>query len=165
MELFKDDSEYRNFLWYTKRHLIKAEEDKIGEAFGTLFEKVDMLQYCLMPNHFHFLLRQRTMTGMEELMKKISVPYCLYFNKKYDRVGPIFQSTYKAVLIKDSAQLLTVSKYIHMNPSDICENPSEYPYSSYSEYLQPKDTTWLETSTISALFETPEDYKRFVESG
>ena len=62
-------------------------------------DQIELLAYCLMPNHFHFLIRQTTDRGIAEFMQSLVLKYVMYFNKKYKRVGSLFQSRYKTVLI------------------------------------------------------------------
>lgn len=75
--------------------------------------------FCLMPNHFHLLLEQTRDTGIITFMKKLGTGYAMYFNKKYNRVGPLFQGRFKAVHIKEESHLLHLPLYIHLNPLDL----------------------------------------------
>ncbi|MDP2638644.1 MAG: transposase [Candidatus Azambacteria bacterium] len=80
---------------------------------------VDILAFCLMPNHYHLLLRQRAENGITEFMRKLGAGYVNYFNLKHQRVGPLFQGRFKAVLIDDESQFLYIPFYIHLNPLDL----------------------------------------------
>ena len=82
---------------------------------------VEILVFCLMPNHFHLLLRQIKEKGIERFMQKQGTGYTNYFNKKYERSGALFQGRFKAVLVEDDAQLLHLPYYIHCNPIDLIE--------------------------------------------
>lgn len=84
----------------------------------------------------------------------------MYFNLKYDRVGPLFQSRYKASIINNDPYLIHISRYIHLNPSDY-EN---YKYSSYQSYLGENTYPWLKISKILDLFKNS-DYEEFVKLG
>lgn len=79
---------------------------------------VEILCFCLMPNHYHFLLRQLVDGGVTEFMRKIGTGYTNYFNTKYDRVGALFQGKFKAVHVEDQSHLLYLPHYIHLNPLD-----------------------------------------------
>lgn len=70
-------------------------------------------------------------------MKSLQTAYGVYFNKKYDRVGPVFSGRYKSIIVQKDDYLTQVSKYIHLNPvkAGLCQNPVDYPYSSYREYV------------------------------
>lgn len=109
---------------------------------------VKILAYCIMPNHFHLLLQQIRDHGIPLFMQKIGTGYTMYFNKKYDSRGHIFQGRYQAVHITDANHLLHTSLYIHLNPikkrddlvikMDLTEDQLKkavyYPWSSFSEY-------------------------------
>jgi len=80
---------------------------------------VEIMAFCLMPNHFHLFVRQRTENGVPLFMKKMGTGYTQYFNKKYARTGVLFQGKYKAGLVKSDAHFLHLPYYIHANPLDI----------------------------------------------
>lgn len=87
----------------------------------------------------------------------------MYFNKKYNRVGSLFQGIFKAIDIDDENYLIWVSRYIHRNPDKF----SNYPYSSYSDYLRKRKTDWLNTNIISDYFSPSRfrqipNYQKFV---
>ena len=89
----------------------------------------------------------------------------MYFNKKYERVGSLFQGVFKAVDIDNENYFLWVSRYIHRNP----ENFRSYQYSSYDDYLGKRQTSWLDTKIILDIFSSSEskkvkNYQSFVES-
>lgn len=80
---------------------------------------VEILVFCLMPNHFHLMVKQKTENGITEFMRKIGTGYTNFFNLKYKRVGPLFQGKYKIILIKDEPQFIHLPFYIHSNPLDL----------------------------------------------
>ncbi len=99
---------------------------------------IDILSHTLMPNHFHLILWQKNLDPINEFMRYLQVAYAMYFNKKYKRVGPIFQNRFKAKVIKDDAYILQLMKYIHRNPLAILgknQPLSNYRWSSYPKYL------------------------------
>jgi putative transposase len=111
-----------------------------------------------MGNHLHMLIYQREEHAITALMKSILVAYTIYFNKKYKRRGALFESTYKAVLIREDAQLMHISRYIHLNHSSY----SKWRYSSYLDYLikQPRD--FVRPAPILDLFTSKKQYEEFV---
>ena len=123
--------------------------------------------YCLMPNHFHLLIKQLEENGTSHFMRKISDSYTRYFNTKYDRVGSLFQGVFKAKLIETDEYLLQLSKYIHRNPFPLDEWEGKiYPYSSYNYYLTGNSHPFCDTSFISSYFSNTNQnvtYKAFVE--
>ncbi len=79
---------------------------------------VDILAYCLMDNHFHLMVRQKTDNGITEFMRKLGTGYTNYFNSKYKRNGALFQGKFKSILIKNDSHLMYLPIYIHLNPLD-----------------------------------------------
>lgn len=108
---------------------------------------------------------------MESFMRSIATRYSSYFNKKYDRVGPLFQGRYKAVLVNNDRYLLHLSRYIHLNPSEYT-NDLVKAYSSYADYLDLRRTSWIKPDIILKFFNEKtileitkvNSYKSFVEN-
>ncbi|MFY9457499.1 MAG: transposase [Candidatus Spechtbacterales bacterium] len=116
---------------------------------------VEILAFCLMPNHFHLLLRQVKDGGISLFMQKVKGGYAAYINKKYDRTGSLFQSHFKAVDIENDYQLNTIFSYIHTNPCQLTEplwktaglrdekkalaTLNSYRWSSYLDYIGKKN--------------------------
>lgn len=128
---------------------------------------VAIICYCLMPNHFHFLVRQLKENGISKFMGQISNSYTKYFNTKYQRVGPLLQGAFKAVRVESEEQLIHVSRYIHLNPvvSGLVDNLEEHQWSSYLEYIKPI-STFCSINEILGFFGSneKEKYKKFVEA-
>lgn len=134
---------------------IPVSEDKLVEIFV----------YCLMPNHFHLLVKQLKDNGISIFLSQLSNSYTKYFNTKYKRVGPLLQGAFKAVLIENDPQFLHTSRYIHINPvvSGIVKNLEEYPWSSYKEYTG-KGNVLCSTNEILDFFPIKDKYKEFLEN-
>ena len=92
--------------------------------------------YCLMDNHVHMLIKEQTI-GLSDIMKSVNVSYAGYFNRKYDRVGPLFQGRYRSENIEDENYFLAVARYIHQNPmkAGMVTTPELYKWSSYRDYM------------------------------
>lgn len=142
--------------------------------------KVDILCYCLMPNHFHFLLKQCSDIPIAIFMNTIQLGHAKFFNTKYDRVGPLFQGRFKAKVIDTDEYLLQISAYIHRNPvahsidsgnlmdsrNRIRERLRTYRYSSYREYLGLEKVKISNSDTILSYFSKTNprlSYEAFVE--
>ena len=80
---------------------------------------VDILAFCLMPNHYHLLISPRSEKAVSEFMKKVNIGYAKYFNQKYKRKGTLFEGRYKSVLISREKHFLHLPYYIHANPLDL----------------------------------------------
>lgn len=134
--------------------------------------RVNILAYCLMPNHFHFLLQQRLEGGVQEFMSSLSNSFTRAFNTQYNRKGQLFLNRFQAVPISSVEQLLVASRYIHLNPiaSAIVAKPHQlhtYPWSSYKHYFSRnrQTTALVSTQPILTYFgNNPEHYRDFVES-
>lgn len=125
---------------------------------------VEIICFCLMPNHFHFLLKQLTDGGITEFISKLSNSYTKYFNAKTRRVGPLLQGEFRSVLTESNEQLLHLSRYIHLNPSvsGLADNLEKYPWSSYLEYIGLNPKQICSKKIILDQFKTPKHYQEFV---
>lgn len=125
---------------------------------------VEIICYCLMPNHFHFLIRQIREGGISTFMSQISNSYTKYFNTKYQRVGALLQGPFKAVHVETDEQLVHLSRYIHLNPivSGLVKRLRTHKWSSYSEFIN-QTSIFCSISEILNFF-PKSNYKEFVES-
>lgn len=139
---------------------------KIMESIKTLENKlVDILAFCLMPNHFHFLLRQKIEKGITTMLRNFQNSYAKYFNTKSERSGALFQSMFKAVIIETDEQLIHVARYIHLNPSTAyiikdSSNLENYHWSSFPEYINNSDGL-ADKKELFSYFKSVEDLKKF----
>ena len=179
--IFLDDQDYRVFLHLLKYYLSPQDDSKIHplanlESFtlirprplANLEKEINLLAFCLMPNHFHLLIQQITQDGMSKLLRRLLTTYAMYFNRRYDRVGHLFQSIYKAVLVDKDEYLLHLSRYIHLNPVELTGlNLVSYPYSSYPYFLRRKRANWVKPDFILDYFESSKNklssYQKFIE--
>ena len=172
--IFRDDHDYKTFLYLIRKYLEPGFKERRytpkGEEYfvepNHVYNEVELIACCLMTNHFHLLLFQKTLKGMTKLMSRLQTNYATYFNQKYQTQGSPFQDTYKAVAVKTEEHLVHLSRYIHLNPSEIIgAQPLEsYPHSSYSFYVNPNSrSVWLKPEKILNLFTTPGGYQSFVE--
>jgi len=130
--------------------------------------EVEIIAYCLMPNHYHFLLRQTTKNGILNFIRLTTNSYSKYFNIKNKRKGGLFEGRFSAVRVENEKQLIHLSRYIHLNPysgfvvKDL-KKILTYPYSSLKEYLDDKGSAgFCQKELIFAYFKTPKAYKEFV---
>ena len=143
-----------------------SKRQKLQESFWG--EKlVSIMCYCLMPNHFHFMLRQEVDGGISKFLSLFLNSYTRYFNTKNDRVGQLFLDTFKNVLVEREEQLLHLSRYIHLNPfSSLIVNSLEdlykYDWSSLGEYIGGSEDHICEKEMILSSFKTKESYKSFI---
>lgn len=187
--IFVDAMDYSVFLDYLKTYLLPkdknlsdkltypnldpGERQKILKALrmNNFHGEISLVAYCLMPNHFHLLIKQNEANSIDRFMNSFLTRYVMYFNKKYKRVGPLFQDVYKAVLVESDEQLLHLTAYIHRNPvhyegDPLYESLHKWP-SSYADYIGIRQTEWLESKEILAYFSENNpslSYRGFVET-
>lgn len=124
---------------------------------------VEILGYCLMPNHFHLLIKQIEEGGITEFARKFGDSYTKYYNIKHNRVGHLFQGEFKAVLVQTDDQLIHLLRYIHLNPivAGLTDDLINYPWSSHQEYLN-KSEILCNIQPILPFFKTEQSYKKFL---
>jgi len=127
---------------------------------------VDIVAYCLMPTHFHFILRQKKDDGITKFIGDLCNSYTRYFNNKYDRRGPLWQGRFKRIEVDSNEQLIDLTRYIHLNPvaAGLVKNPEEWKCSSYGEYITPDQIENPICNYEDLLDINPEEYKSFVLS-
>lgn len=171
--IFEDASDYKTFLHYLKIYLTPPEILRrelpllrINLVNANQSEDLTLLAFCLMPNHFHLLLTQRAKDAITKFMRQLTTAYTMYFNRKYLRVGALFQGVFKACLVDRDEYLAHLSRYIHLNPVDINASIDEFQWSSYPYYLERLNSPWVNTKLILDYFlqnNPRSDYKNFVE--
>lgn len=108
-----------------------------GEQASDPTPLVDIVAYCLMPNHFHLLLKENQSGGVSKFLSKVSNSYTKYFNSRHKRSGSLFKGRFKSAKIDDS-QLQDIARYIHLDPfvKKIVRDINNFPFSSYYELTQ-----------------------------
>ena len=156
-----------------KNDLFLEDEDKeyFLQVLADKKEPCDFLlpAYCLMDNHVHMLIKEQTIE-LPDIMKSVNVTYAGYFNRKYDRVGPLFQGRYRSEDIEDENYFLAVARYIHQNPmkAGVVSAPELYKWSSYSDYINiDKQNKLADTGIILEMFgyergNVSEEFKNFM---
>jgi len=143
---FNDENDVFNVAYYFNLQTKEIESQHLETERKPRKLLVEILIFTLMPNHFHLLLRQKKEKGIVRFMQKLGTGYTNYFNKKYERVGSLFQGRFKAVLIKEESHFLHLPYYIHSNPLDLNYGSStpidwleNYRWSSYLDYIGQKN--------------------------
>lgn len=171
MPIFLSSFDYRRFLKTAFFYQIDGSKPRFSN-FNAAIDKLDeskkiveIISFCLMPNHFHFLLRQERDGGLVEFVRKLSNSFAKYFNTKNERIGPLFQGEFKAVHVTSDEQLIHLSRYIHLNPivSHVVSDSSFYKWSSYLEYVGfDGGTSRCLKDAVLGFFKSASDYKKFV---
>lgn len=142
------------------------QEEVLNSSEGGKKIRVNILGFCLMPNHYHLLCRQEQGGGISKFVSQLQNSFTRYYNLKRQKKGYLFEGQFRAVRIEDDQQLLHVSRYIHLNPytSFVVKTFDElgnYPWSSLSEYLTARKG-FCQTEIVAAFFKNPASYKRFL---
>jgi putative transposase len=152
-------------------HFKQLQIEQKDEIFRSLQREnnihVEILSFCLMNNHFHFLLKQKTSNGIATFMSNIQNGYAKYYNKKINRTGPLFQPMFKAVRVETDEQLLHVSRYIHLNPSTgylvTIDYLPNYPWSSLSSYIEKSHRySFINSQMVLSLLGPKTNYREFL---
>lgn len=120
----------------------------------------ELLTYCLMPNHVHFEIKDNLQ--LSDIMKSLNISYSSYFNKKYERVGHLFQNRYFSKPIETESYLLELHRYIHQNPIKAgISSLQNYRWSSYRTYIYEEDDKVTDVELIKSYFSNTSELKKF----
>jgi len=179
--IFLDKHDYDHFmlLLYLCNSSRSITLRDIGKTFDRGETITDIGAYCLMPNHFHILIREKIEGGTSLYMKKLLTGYAMYFNKKYKRTGHLFENTFKSSYAGSDNYLKYLYAYIHLNPVKLIDKnwktkPSkstkvmlkyafDYLYSSLQEYdnlTESKDKLITNSGPFPRYFSNPVDHKK-----
>ena len=133
------------------------------KRYATEF-KLTMIAYCLMPNHYHFLLRQDANHAAGLLPQRVFNSYSKAYNKRYKHSGTLFEDNYKVKLISKSSHLLHLCRYIHGNPvkDGLVPDPGDWPYSNYLEWIGERNGILVDHDFIESQFDNAQEYKKFL---
>lgn len=123
-----------------------------------------VIAYCLLPNHYHFLLRQDGQTPAGELPKRVFGGYSRAVNRRYGWSGTLFEGRYKARHVGDDDYLRHLCRYIHANPvlAGLVRRPEDWPYSNYREWIGRRQGKLVDRHFVADLFPDPAAYTQFV---
>lgn len=175
----KDYQRTLEIIWYYQNqnpplsysHFLRLPIKQKSEILERLKNKekflVEIIALSLLPNHFHFLLKQTQENGVSIFMSNLTNSYTRYFNTKNKRTGPLFQGKFKATMVETDEQLFHLSRYIHLNPYTSyvvkkLKDLKDYPYSSLPEYLGRSRANFFQKEIVLNQFKNVNSYKRFV---
>jgi putative transposase len=174
-KIFNNDSEHLRMKEAAKYYKINKPLVKFSQRECKSMEKpvivqrgvkelVQIICYCIMPTHVHFVLKQLIDKGISVFMGNLLNSYSRYFNIKHNRKGHLWEERFKEVLVKTDEQLLHLTRYIHLNPvtAYIVNKPEDWKWSSYLEYVSDNKDGICKYDNIVDI--KPEEYKEFVEN-
>ncbi|MGH7195649.1 MAG: transposase [Candidatus Saccharimonadales bacterium] len=157
---FLSEDDYTVFVSLFKRYLsVDNPKNLSRHKYPNYHNQLELLAYALMPNHLHLFVYQSHEFAIREFMRSLLTSYSMYFNKTYKRVGPVFQSRYRASRITDDAYLQHISRYIHLNPRDWQSSNK----TSLDFYTGKRQADWAMPDRILELFDGRQDYLNFVK--
>lgn len=187
--IFEEDKDYLRFIHslydFNDKHytLPYGRISKNIANFKTISRQllVNILGFCLMPNHFHLVLQQLIDGGITKFMRKLGTGYTMYFNLKYKRSGALFQGKFKGIIVENDDYFLHLSRYIHLNPIGLIQPDwkqegikdwynvehflKAYRWSSFLDYIGIKNFPSItQRDFLLKYFKDETSYKKFVES-
>ena len=123
-----------------------------------------VIVYCIMPNHYHFLLRAEADNAISPFLRRLFNGYVQAFNRQQKRSGTLFEGRARSVLVKSESHVLHLCRYIHLNPVEakLVAQPGDWPYSNYLDWIGRRNGKLKDEAFIREYFPTPEAYQRFV---
>ena len=125
---------------------------------------VDIIAYCLMPNHYHLLVYLTT-DRFSKLMQAFTLSYAKAINNRYQKVGSLFQGRFQAIHVDREEYLLHLTRYIHLNPvcANIVEKAEDWEFSSYQEYIDLRHGSLPKIDRVRSQFNSADTYRNFLE--
>jgi putative transposase len=148
--LFQDNEDYKKCINLLQKYIKQSE--------------FSIISYCLMPNHYHILLLQKTDINFSQTSNKIWYVYTCYYNKKYNRKGTLFSNKLQHICVSNENYLLKLSAYIHLNPvkANFVEEPNLWEWSNYLDMVGRRNDQLIDTHFMRTYFKSSNEYERFV---
>lgn len=166
MDLLNDDHDGLMIEWrdYKKSKSEAKLDDFLKLGFRKREPVVEIIAYCLNPNHYHFILKQVADKGIENFMHKIGISYTKYFNKKNKRSGALFQGKFKATHIDSNEYLLYLSTYVNKNNFiHGYSKDDSWPYSSLYVYMGKRKDKLVNEDVVLGQFRNMDECKEFIK--
>ncbi|OGE26426.1 hypothetical protein A3H85_00430 [Candidatus Daviesbacteria bacterium RIFCSPLOWO2_02_FULL_40_8] len=168
LEVFSFYSYEKTPMSFSKYNRLSVDQKKnlYEQMRNNLDKNIEIISFCLMPNHIHFLLKEIKIKGITNFMRKFQDSYAKYYNTKSDRNGAVFQARFKVIRVESDEQLLHLARYIHLNPlttylvKDVIDL-DRYAWSSWMDYLGLREEKYLSTDLLKNHFPSLESFKKF----
>jgi putative transposase len=127
-------------------------------------EALAVIAYCLMPNHYHLLLRPEKEGALAHFLQRAFNSYTQAFNRQQGRTGTLFEGRAKSIMVDDERYVLALCRYIHLNPvqAGLVSEPSAWPYSNYLEWIGQRPGTLVDRAFVQAYYPAAGAYEQFV---
>ena len=149
--LFPHERNYHFFMTKIEKYLDKS--------------KLEMVAFCLMPSHYHFVLFQRVPEAVSEFISNVCNGYAKALNKQMNRTGHLFESKYKMKIVDETAYLTHLTRYVHMNPvaAGLVGRPQEWEFSSCREYCRERKSKIVSPEIVLSQFRNSDEYLEFMQ--
>jgi REP element-mobilizing transposase RayT len=126
---------------------------------------LNIIAYCLMPNHFHLILKQRVPGAIPAFIKQVCDGYAKAINRSLHRTGHLFEGPYRMKPVGSDEYILHLSRYIHLNPvrAKLAARPEQWEFSSYRSYITDDDDSFVRTTVVMNICGGAKVYRKFVE--
>jgi putative transposase len=126
--------------------------------------QITVIAYCLLSNHYHFLLRQDGLASVSKFIGVVFNAYVQWLNRRLERSGTLFEGRFKHRRVNNEPYLLNLSRYIHANPvlHGLSDDPAMWEYSNYLEWVGQRPGALVDRTFVSEYFDSPSAYERFV---
>jgi putative transposase len=166
LDFMNDEKDGLFILWrnYSRNHDGTRPAEFLRSHLSQRKPLVEIVAYCLNPNHYHLILKQVEKNGITEFMRKIGTGYTMYFNKKNKRSGVLFQGKFKSVYINSDDYLLYLSAYVNCN-SEVhgIDQAEKYQWSSFKDYQSPSKSLASGKAIVLNQFKSSAEYARFAK--
>lgn len=176
-DIFKEERDYEYWEKTMEQYLLPVKTESPGrfkpdkpsvtskKKAMNLAGRVELLAYCLMPNHIHLLVRQTEKEGITKFMRRVMTNYVMYYNRRNQRRGQLFENVYRAVMVENADSLGPLTKHIHLNPVSRTirrfgpvetvtgSRPEDYTHSSYRSYIGMDNKLWVNTKLVKIIEE------------
>jgi len=140
------------------RYCLRQIKDVLTQVPATMFA------YCLMPNHYHFVIRQDGDISLSEFIGRLFKRYTQAYNRQQDRTGPLFAGRFRSIHVGTDEYLIHLARYVHLNPvaAGLCATAEEWPFSNYLEWTGRRNGTLIDRDWVQQYFSTPASYIKFI---
>ena len=152
IDLFYERDDYLYFLSKLKKNFDSSE--------------LGILSYCLMPNHFHFCVKQKSNKPIYKVFNNFLTSYAMHFNHKYKRKGKVFGNKLQHKKINKQHYLIDVCCYIHLNPlkAGFVKDLRDWEFSNYLEWIEEREDILFDAEVLEENFETSNNYLKYIET-
>lgn len=157
--MFMDDDDYNMFLTIMQRYLGQEAKDARGRIYASLQDSIELLAFCLMPDHYQLLVYLKDPSGLTDLLRKVGTTYAMYFNRRHGADYHLAQERFRATRVEDD-YVTDILRHIHLQPV----SHRTWEHSSHAYYAGQKQEDWLQTSHLLKKLGGHTQYSTFADN-